>query len=74
MDEPLEMVKLRQQVINLEEQHIRKGELIEQAKDQVEFSEEVLQSDLILSIFVQFSCWHGMGEVYIGCKSHDGAC
>ena len=42
MDEPLEMVNFRQQVIDLEKQHVRAGELIKQAKDQVEFSEEVL--------------------------------
>lgn len=39
--EPLEMVNLLQHVINLEDQNNREAELIRQAKDQVQFSEEV---------------------------------
>ena len=40
-NEPFEMVNLLQHVISLEEQNSREAELIRQAKNQVEFSEEV---------------------------------
>ena len=39
--EPLEMVNLLQHVVSLEEQNSREAELIRQAKNQLEFSEEV---------------------------------
>ena len=73
-NEQFEMVNLRQRVISLEQQNIREAELIQQVKDQVKFSEEVIRTNKLLSALAHFSFLHDMGYSVHLVQNHDSAC